>query len=143
MNFTPTDLAPVLGDDFKLIGADYSGSLNKGKYNSIFRYYEGKHGQRFEINELYLNPENNYSLNVYIESINFNLLGHPATLQHLQNSQVTNDLKSNSKSVGGQDIFDLDFNVGRRVFSLSSEGISYPDFLAISSNIVRLVEHNE
>lgn len=33
LSFTPTDIEASLGNDFKLIGADYSGALNKGIVN--------------------------------------------------------------------------------------------------------------
>ena len=124
LNFVPTDMGKILGENFKLVGAEYSGALNKGKFNSIFRSYEGPHGKRLEVNELYLTPDNNYSLEVYKESINFNLQGHLATLQHLKNAD--------------KDIYDLDFNVNKRVFSISAEGFSYSEFIDIGVEIAEL-----
>jgi hypothetical protein len=127
LSFTPTDIEASLGNDFKLVGADYSGALNKGKFNSIFRYYENNDGKRFEINEMYLTPENNYSLHIYIESLNFYLAGHLATLQNL-------------KSVENKEIYNLDFNVNKRVFSISSEGLNYSEFLQTSIKIADLAD---
>lgn len=127
LNFTPTDVNSILGGNFKLMGADYSGSLSEGKFNSLFRYYEDGTGKRFEINEMYLTPANNYSLNVYKESINFDLVGHPATLQSLKNAE-------------NKEIYNLDFNVNRRVFSISSEGFNYSDFLQTSMAIAHAAE---
>lgn len=124
LNFVPTDMGKILGEDFKLVGAEYSGALNKGKFNSIFRSYEGPYGKRLEVNELYLTPDNNYSLEVYKDSINFNLHGHLATLQHLKNAD--------------KDIYDLDFNVNKRVFSISAEGFSYSEFIDIGVEIAEL-----
>ena len=129
LSFTPTDIKASLGNEFRLVGADYSGALNKGKFNSIFRYYENNNGKRFEINEIYLTPENNYSLHIYIESLNFYLAGHLATLQNL-------------KSVENKDIYNLDFNVNKRVFSISSEGFNYSEFLQTSMKIADLAKKN-
>ena len=129
LSFTPTDIKASLGNEFRLVGADYSGALNKGKFNSIFRYYENNNGKRFEINEIYLTPENNYSLHIYIESLNFYLAGHLATLQNL-------------KSVENKEIYNLDFNVNKRVFSISSEGFNYSEFLQTSMKIADLAEKN-
>ena len=129
LSFIPTDIEALLGNDLKLVGADYSGALNKGKFNSIFRYYENNDGKRFEINEIYLTPENNYSLHIYIESLNFYLAGHLATLQNL-------------KSVENKEIYNLDFNVNKRVFSISSEGFNYSEFLQTSMKIAGLAEKN-
>ena len=127
LSFTPTDIEASLGNDFKLVGADYSGALNKGKFNSIFRYYENNDGKRFEINEMYLTSENNYSIHIYIESLNFYLAGHLATLQNL-------------KSVENKEIYNLDFNVNKRVFSISSEGFNYSEFLQTSIKIADLAD---
>lgn len=129
LNFTPIDIGALLGDNFKLIGADYSGAFNKGKFNSIFRTYESRSGKKVEINEMYLNPENNVRLTIYIESINFNLLGHPATFQQLT-------------SADNKDIFDLDFNINRRAFSISSEGLSHDEFLQLAIKIANAAEEN-
>ena len=76
---------------------------------------------------MYLTPANNYSLNVYKESINFDLAGHPATLQSLKNAE-------------NKEIYNLDFNVNRRVFSISSEGFNYSDFLQTSMAIAHAAE---
>jgi putative transposase len=84
LNFVPTDVSAILGKNFQLIGADYSGAFNKGKYNSVFRSYQNSLGQRFEINEMLLNDENNGKLTVYNEALNFDVIGHPATLQKLK-----------------------------------------------------------
>lgn len=122
LSFVPTEIGVLLGSDFELIGADYSGTLNEGKFNSIFMYYEDNNKKKFEVNELYLIPDNNYSLNVYTESINFYLAGRPATLQNL-------------KSSDNKEIFNIDFNVNRRVFSISAEGFNHSEFLRISKKI--------
>ena len=127
LSFTPTDIEASLGNDFKLVGADYSGAMNEGKFNSIFRYYENTDGKRFEINEMYLTPENNYSLHIYIESLNFYLAGHLATLQNI-------------KSIENKVVYNLDFNVNKRVFSISSEGLNYSEFLQTSIKIADLAE---
>lgn len=129
LNFTPIDISVLLGDDFKLIGADFSGAFHEGKFNSIFRSYKGNDGKRFEINEMYLNPDNNVKLSIYIESINFDLLGYPATFQRLKNSD-------------NKDVFDLDFNLNKRAFSISSEGLSYAEFLEVAIKIARAAEEN-
>lgn len=129
LNFTPIDISALLGDDFKLIGADYSGVFNKGKFNSIFRSYESRSGTKVEINEMYLNPENSVRLTIYTESINFDLFGHPATFQHLT-------------SADDKDIFDLDFNINRRTFSISSEGLSDDEFLQLAIQIAKAAEEN-
>ena len=76
---------------------------------------------------MYLTPANNYSLNVYKESINFDLVGHPATLQSLKNAE-------------NKEIYNLDFNVNRRVFSISSEGFNYSEFLQTSMAIAHAAE---
>lgn len=123
LNFVPVDIENILGNNFKLIGADYSGALNKGKFNSIFRYYESDDKRKLEINEMYLNPENNYSIDIYQESINFYLSGIPATLQSLKGNK-------------NQEIYSLDFTIKNRVFSISGEGFGYSDFLKINSEIV-------
>lgn len=124
LNFVPTDIGKVLGEDFKLVGADYSGALNEGKFNSIFRSYDSAEGKRLEINELYLTPDNDYSLEVYKESINFNLQGHLATLQQLKNAD--------------KDVYNLDFHVNKRAFSISAEGFSYAEFIDTSVAIAEL-----
>ena len=129
LNFMPIDISALLGEDFKLIGADYSGAFNKGKFNSIFRSYKSRSGKKVEINEMYLNPENNVRLTIYSESINFNLLGHPATFQQLTSADDKN-------------IFDLDFNVNKRAFSISSEGLSYDEFLQLAVKIAKVAKKN-
>ncbi|WP_201538766.1 hypothetical protein [Psychrobacter immobilis] len=129
LNFTPTDIGVLLGNGFNLVGADYSGAFNEGKFNSIFRSYESNSGKRFEINEMYLTPENNYSLNVYTESINFYLAGHPATLQSL-------------KGADNKEIYNIDFAVNKRLFSISSEGFTYSEFLQTSIKIANSAEKN-
>lgn len=129
LNFMPIDIGALLGEDFKLIGADYSGAFNKGKFNSIFRTYKSRSGKKVEINEMYLNPKNNVKLTVYIESINFNLLNYPATFQRL-------------KSSDNKDVFDLDFNINRRAFSISSEGLSHGEFLQLAIKIAKVAEEN-
>lgn len=129
LNFTPIDIGTLLGEDFKLIGADYSGAFNKGKFNSIFQSYESRSGKKVEINEMYLNPENNVRLTIYSESINFDLLSHPATFQQLT-------------SADDKDIFDLDFNINKRAFSISSEGLSYDEFWQLAVKIVKAAEEN-
>lgn len=127
LNFVPTDVSAILGKNFQLIGADYSGAFNKGKYNSVFRSYQNRLGQRFEINEMLLNDENNGKLTVYNEALNFDVIGHPATLQKLKGV----------KEQGREAIYDLDFNVGNRVFSISAEGLTYQEFITVAHNIAR------
>lgn len=129
LNFMPINIGTLLGEDFKLIGADYSGAFNKGKFNSIFQSYESRSGKKVEINEMYLNPDNNVRLSIYIESINFDLLGHPATFQHLT-------------SADDKDIFDLDFNINKRAFSISSEGLSHDEFLQLAVKIAKVANKN-
>lgn len=125
LNFVPTDVSNTLGNEFKLIGADYSGAYNQGKYNSVFRSYENGLGKRLEINEMYLNEENNVRITVYNEAINFNLLGYPATLQKIKGH----------KDNGSKEIYDLDFIIGNRSVSMSAEGFSYPEFIALAQKI--------
>lgn len=78
---------------------------------------------------MYLTPENNYSLNVYTESINFYLAGHPATLQSL-------------KGADNKEIYNIDFAVNKRLFSISSEGFTYSEFLQTSIKIANSAEKN-
>lgn len=130
LNFIPTDVGGLLGNNFKLVGADYAGAINKGKFNSIFRYYESNDKRKLEVNEMYLNPENNYSIDIYQESINFYLSGIPATIQSLKNNE-------------NQEIYNLDFTVKNRVFSVSSEGIGYSDFLKINSEIINNINESK
>ena len=125
LNFVPTDVLNMLGNEFKLIGADYSGAFNQSKYNSVFRSFDNGLGKRFEINEMYLNEENNVRMTVYNEAINFNLLGYPATLQKIKGT----------KDSGTKEIYDLDFIVGNRSFSMSAEGFSYPEFITLAQKI--------
>ena len=127
LNFEPTEITSILGNEFKLVGADYSGAFNAGKYNSLFRSYDNGLGKRFEINEMYLNAENDVKMTIYNEAINFDIIGNPATLQKLKGSI----------EAGSKDIYDLDFNVGNRSFSMSAEGFSYSEFVALAQKIAR------
>lgn len=127
LNFEPTEITSILGSEFKLVGADYSGAFNAGKYNSLFRSYDNGLGKRFEINEMYLNAENDAKMTIYNEAINFDIIANPATLQKLKGSI----------EAGSKDIYDLDFNVGNRSFSMSAEGFSYSEFVALAQKIAR------
>ena len=66
-------------------------------------------------------------MTIYNEAINFDIIGNPATLQKLKGSI----------EAGSKDIYDLDFNVGNRSFSMSAEGFSYSEFVALAQKIAR------
>ncbi|WP_394260743.1 hypothetical protein [Moraxella boevrei] len=125
LNFVPTDMGQILGNDFVLKGGDYAGALHDNKFNSVFRYYENSKGARFEMNEMYLAPQNNYSLDVYEESINFYVSGYPATLETLKNAE-------------NKTIYNLDLNTNDRVFSITTEDVRYSELLQVAEHIVKV-----
>lgn len=112
----PLDFKPINTDglvpDLKLSGKWYSGAINEGKYNSLYRLYENQDGSiKFEITEMYLNPNNSAIVEVFQESLNHNVNNVPMTIETLRNEN-------------GQDIYNVHFNYNNRYYSLSTENMN-------------------
>lgn len=110
LDFEPTN-TDHLFPEMELTGKWYSGAINDGKYNALYRLYEGQDGKKFEITEMYLNPENSSIVEVYKESLNYNVKNIPMTLETL-------------KTENGHDIYNVHFNYKDRYYSLSTENLS-------------------
>jgi len=112
----PLDFKPIDTDslvpDLKLSGKWYSGVINEGKYNSLYRLYENQNSDtKFEITEMYLNPNNNVIVEVFQESLNHNVNNVPMTLETL----TTNN---------GKNIYNVHFNYNNRYYSLSTKNMT-------------------
>lgn len=110
LDFEPTNTDNIL-PDMDLTGKWYSGAINEGKYNSLYRLYESRDDKKFEITEMYLNPNNSSIVEVYKESLNYNINNIPMTLETL-------------KTDNGNDIYNVHFNYKDRYYSLSTENLS-------------------
>ncbi|MDC4689222.1 hypothetical protein OHV80_17620, partial [Acinetobacter baumannii] len=90
----------------------YSGAINEGKYNSLYRLYENQDGStKFEITEMYLNPNNSAIVEVFQESLNHNVNNVPMTIETL-------------RTENGKDIYNVHFNYNDRYYSLSTENMT-------------------
>lgn len=111
LDFKPTN-TDILVPDLNLSGKWYSGSINEGKYNSLYRLYENQDSStKFEITEMYLNPNNSSIVEVFQESLNHNVNNVPMTIETLQ-------------SESGKDIYNVHFNYKDRYYSLSTENMN-------------------
>ena len=111
LDFKPTNTDSLV-PDLELSGKWYSGAINDGKYNSLYRLYENQDGStKFEITEMYLNPNNSTIVEVFQESLNHNVNNVPMTLETLRNEN-------------GQDIYNVHFNYNNRYYSLSTENMT-------------------
>lgn len=125
----PLDFKPINTDilvpDLKLSGKWYSGAINEGKYNSLYRLYENHDGStKFEITEMYLNPNNSAIVEVFQESLNHNVNNVPMTVETLRNEN-------------GQDIYNVHFNYNNRYYSLSTENINRTQLENIINQITK------
>ncbi|WP_436899145.1 hypothetical protein [Acinetobacter gyllenbergii] len=111
LDFKPTNTDRLV-PNLNLSGKWYSGAINEGKYNSLYRLYENQDGStKFEITEMYLNPNNSSIVEVFKESLNHNVNNVPMTVETL-------------KSENGKDIYNVHFNYNDRYYSLSTENMS-------------------
>ncbi|WP_312049864.1 hypothetical protein [Acinetobacter courvalinii] len=110
LDFVPTNTDNLL-PGMDLTGKWYSGAINEGKYNSLYRLYEGQGEQKLEITEMYLNPNNSSIVEVYKESLNYNINNVPMTIETL-------------KTDNNADIYNVHFNYKDRYYSLSTLNLS-------------------
>ncbi|MEN8927065.1 hypothetical protein ABF359_17335, partial [Acinetobacter baumannii] len=111
LDFKPTNTDSLV-PDLKLSGKWYSGAINEGKYNSLYRLYENQDGStKFEITEMYLNPNNSAIVEVFQESLNHNVNNVPMTFETL-------------RTENGKDIYNVHFNYNDRYYSLSTENMT-------------------
>ncbi|ENX6466716.1 TPA: hypothetical protein ACXI7T_003823, partial [Acinetobacter nosocomialis] len=111
LDFKPTNM-DTLVPDLSLSGKWYSGAVNEGKYNSLYRLYESQDGStKFEVTEMYLNPNNSAIVEVFQESLNHNVNNVPMTIETL-------------KTESGKDIYNVHFNYNNRYYSLSTENMN-------------------
>ncbi|HCA5045213.1 hypothetical protein OHW15_16970 [Acinetobacter baumannii] len=111
LDFKPTNTDSLV-PDLKLSGKWYSGAINEGKYNSLYRLYENQDGStKFEITEMYLNPNNSAIVEVFQESLNHNVNNVPMTIETL-------------RTENGKDIYNVHFNYNDRYYSLSTENMT-------------------
>ncbi|ENW81283.1 hypothetical protein F909_02574 [Acinetobacter sp. ANC 3929] len=110
LDFKPTN-TDLLVKNMELTGKWYSGAINDGKYNSLYRLYESQDGRKFEITEMYLNPDNSSIIEVFEESLNYNVNNVPMTIETL-------------KSENGKELYNVHFNHNNRYYSMSTENFN-------------------
>lgn len=129
LSFKPTPLDPYIASSLKMIGAMSSGTYTENKgFNSVLRSYESVDSKKLEINEMYLNPENNISIEIYKESINYYIKNYPATIERL-------------KDVEGNSIINLSWNTKDRNYMLSAQNISELELNVLADNIISYQEN--
>ena len=122
--FKPTPLNNYIDNSLKLVGAVTSGTYTENKgFNSLFRTYDNGNGTKLEINEMYLNPENNMSVEVYKESINHYIGNYPATIERL-------------KDENGTPITNLSWNTKDRNYMLTASNMNEVELDNLAKNIV-------
>lgn len=127
LDFTPSDLQNALPDsNLKLTGKWYSGAINDGKYTSLYQLYEDPNNQskKFEITEMFLDPKNNYVMDIYKESLNYNVNNIPMTIETLKNQQ-------------GQEVYNVHFVKEDRYYSLSTQDYSRQQIDAIVNQLTK------
>ena len=124
LTFKPTPLNNYIDNSLKLVGAVTSGTYTENKgFNSLFRTYDNGNGTKLEINEMYLNPENNMSVEVYKESINHYIGTYPATIERL-------------KDENGIPITNLSWNTKDRNYMLTASNMNEVELDNLAKNIV-------
>ena len=122
--FKPIPLNNYIDSSLVMVGAMSSGTYTENNgFNSVLRSYDNGKGKKIEVNEMYLNPKNNMSIEVYRESINHYVAGkHPATIERLKDDK-------------GNSIINLSWNSNNRNYMLTGSNINETDLDTLAKNI--------
>lgn len=115
----------ILGSDFDITSRVYSGAYSQDSgYSSIYRLYENpRNGAKLEFTEIYLDPKNNTVMEVVEETLNRSINNVPMTFEMI-----------NSKELGT--VYNAQFNLEDKYYSLSSQGMGSENFQAIVSGLI-------
>lgn len=123
-SFRPTNLDNLVDDNLKITGRLYSGAFNKDTgYDSVYRLYENNSGKKLEATEMYLNPASNAVMQVTKETLNHTISNVPMTFEVL-------------KSQDGSLIYNAQFNLNDKYWSLSGIGYTQASFEQTISKII-------
>jgi hypothetical protein len=123
-SFQPTNLDNLVDDSLKITGRLYSGAFNKDTgYDSVYRLYENNSGKKLEATEMYLNPASNAVMQVTKETLNHTISNVPMTFEVL-------------KSQDGSLIYNAQFNLNDKYWSLSGIGYTQASFEQTISKII-------
>lgn len=123
-SFQPTNLDNLVDDNLKITGRLYSGAFNKDTgYDSVYRLYENNSGKKLEATEMYLNPASNAVMQVIKETLNHTISDVPMTFEVL-------------KSQDGSLIYNAQFNLNDKYWSLSGIGYTQASFEQTISKII-------
>lgn len=123
-SFQPTNLDNLVDDGLKITGRLYSGAFNKDTgYDSVYRLYENNSGKKLEATEMYLNPASNTVMQVTKETLNHTINNVPMTFEILKNQD-------------GSLIYNAQFNLNNKYWSLSAMGYTQASFEQIISKII-------
>lgn len=122
LNFTPSEIDKILGSNFELVGADYSGTYveNEG-FDSVFRTYENnRDNSKIEINEMLINPANT-KVDFYKENTNTYINSSPATIEKIQTPRGY--------------IYNLSWINNQRSYYLSTQGLTESQVMQYAQKI--------
>jgi hypothetical protein len=120
VGFQPYDLTQAMSEKgLKLTGSSVGGANNGTGFDSFYRLYESKDGQKFEVGETKISPTETV-VTLVKETLNANINGTPALVQHIDNNNVNSAL----------------FVTNGYQYSIASMGMDKNSMLNIASNIV-------
>ncbi|MGA8883722.1 MAG: hypothetical protein WB445_08970 [Acinetobacter sp.] len=125
LSFSPMEESRFVPTGLKMTGKYYSGTYNeKEGFDSYTRLYENaSNGNKIEVSEMYLNPNNNTVLDVFKESRNVDLDGVSMTWQTKPNATGNN--------------YTADFVINQKKYSISTAGYSEAESKQIVSKLIK------
>lgn len=115
----------ILGSDFDMTSRVYSGAYSQDNgYSSIYRLYENsRNGAKLEFTEIYLDPNNNTVMEIVEETLNRSVNNVPMTFETIQSEELGT-------------VYNAQFNLAGKYYSLSSQGMRFDNFEAVLSGLI-------
>lgn len=124
-SFQPTNLDSLVENNLRMTGRLYSGAYSQEDgYDSVYRLYENNSGKKLEVTEMYLNPASNTVMQVTKETLNHKIDSIPMTFETLKNKD-------------GDLIYNAQFNLNNKYWSLSGMGYDQATFEQTLSKIIK------